>query len=97
MNAPVEAVTKTSLAEVSGEATTSTISRVRENGSAAAGSLSSTDSYRRMQELAYSEMAKRRRRLGPLTPAQEVALEALVETLVVRLSLMLAAAGGIDE
>lgn len=95
MNSPDESFAQTSLAEGSGGLTTSTLSWLEEELSLTADSLSSTDSCRRMQELAYAEMAKRRRGLGHLTPEQERALEALLETLVARVSLMLSAAGAV--
>lgn len=97
MNRPDESFTQTSLAEGAGVPSTSTFYWLDEAVSLSADSLLATDSCRRMQELAHSEMAKRRRRLGSLSPEQERALEALLETIVIRLSLMLSAVGAVYE
>jgi hypothetical protein len=51
-----------------------------------------TDSeLQKMEEIARSEMAKRRRRLGNLTPDQELAVETLLISAVNRISEMVAA------
>lgn len=97
MNNPDGTVTQSQIAEGRDGLAASTSRRSEEKGFSAADSISATTSCRLMRELASSEMAKSRRRLGPLTLEQERALESLLETLVARLSLMLSAVGAVDE
>ncbi len=88
---------RTKSAEASGAVVASAARLSMENRLSVAGSLRPATSRREMLELAFSEMEKRRRRLGELTIEQEQALAALIETLVARFSLMFSAVGLVEE